>query len=79
MKERIRELLEENFPDIDFSGDIELIDDGVIDSLSLSVIIAVLTMEFDIMIPKDEIKVENFNTIDAMAALVERLKEKNVQ
>lgn len=74
MEERIRKLLEEEFPDIDFSGDIELIDEGIIDSLTLSIIISILTIEFDITIPQSEITQENFNTVHAMARMVERLQ-----
>lgn len=74
MEERIKELLEKEFPDIDFTEDVELVDDGVIDSLTLSVIISILTMEFDITVPKTEINEENFNSIKAMAAMVERLR-----
>ena len=74
MEERILKLLEAEFPDIDFSGDVELIEDGVVDSLTLSVIIALLTMEYDITIPQTEIKQENFNTIHAMAEMVKRLQ-----
>ena len=73
MEERIREILEKEFPDIDFSGDFDLVDDGVIDSLAMSVIIALLSMEFDITVPKSEINQENFNSISAMAAMVRRL------
>lgn len=75
MEERIREILEKEFPDIDFSGDFDLVDDGVIDSLAMSVIIALLSMEFDITVPKSEINQENFNSISAMAAMVRRLSE----
>ena len=76
MKDKIKALLEKEFPNIDFSDNIELINDGVIDSLTLSVIITILSIEFDIMIPQTEIKEENFNSIDSMVAMVERLKIK---
>lgn len=74
MEEKIKKLLEKEFPDIDFTGEIELIDDGVIDSLTLSVIISILTLEFDITVPQEEIKEDNFNSISAMAAMVARLQ-----
>lgn len=75
MEEKIRALLEKEFPDIDFSGDFDLVDDGVIDSLAISVIIAILSIEFDITVPKSEINQDNFNSISAMAAMVKRLSE----
>ena len=52
-----------------------LVDDGILDSLTLTTIIAALTMEFGIVIPYEEIIEENFNSLDAMAAMVEGLME----
>ena len=74
MKEKVMELLERECPEIDFSSSAALVDDGVLDSLTLTSIIAALTMEFDITIPYEEIVEENFNSVDAMAAMVERLR-----
>lgn len=76
MEERVRKVLVNEFPEIDFTFE-ELIDDGRIDSLTLTSIIAILTMEFDITIPYSEIKAENFNSIASMAVMVERLVSKN--
>ena len=44
------------------------------DVLTLTGIIAALSMEFDIEIPYDEIIEENFNSVAAMAEMVERLQ-----
>lgn len=74
MKEKVMELLERECPEIDFGASAALVDDGVLDSLTLTSIIAALTMEFDITIPYEEIVEENFNSVDAMAAMVERLR-----
>ena len=72
MKERILELLQENFPEIDFESSEELVDDGILDSLTVTGIISVLTMELGVNLPYEEIIPENFNSVDAMAALVEK-------
>lgn len=74
MKEKVLEVLKDVNPDIDFTSSDTLVDDGVLDSLTLTSIIAALTMEFDIVIPYEEIVEENFNSVDAMTAMVERLK-----
>ncbi len=73
MEEKILELLAEDFPDIDFTGSDTLVDDGILDSLTITGIIAIFTTEFGIAIPYEEVTEENFNSVAAMAALVERL------
>ena len=50
----------------------DLIDGGNIDSVTLVEIASELMDEFDIEIPYEEIMPENFNSIDAMTALVEK-------
>lgn len=73
MEEKILNLLQTEYPEIDFSASDELVDDGILDSLTLTGIIAVLTIEFGITIPYEEIVEENFNSIAGMAKMVERL------
>ena len=74
MEERVLELLSEEFPEIDFTSSEELVDDGVLDSLTITGIIAALSMEFGITIPYEEIVEENFNSIKGLADRVERLQ-----
>lgn len=74
MKEKVLTLLQQELPDIDFTTDAELVSDGILDSLSITTIIATLTMEFGVTIPYEEIVEENFNSVDALAAMVERLQ-----
>ena len=72
---KILELLREECPDIDFNTDAELVSDGILDSLSITTIIAALTLEFEITIPYEEITEENFNSVKAMSDMVERLRK----
>lgn len=74
MEERVLALLEEEYPEIDFKGSDALVDDGILDSLTITGIIAALTLEFGITIPYEEIIEENFNSISGLAAMVERLQ-----
>ena len=74
MYNKVLALLQEEYPEIDFTGSDELVDDGILDSLTLTGIIAALSMEFDIEIPYDEIIEENFNSVAAMAEMVKRLQ-----
>lgn len=74
MKERILEILLGIRPDIDFENETELMDGGLLDSFDIVSIISDLNDEFDISIRITELKAENFNTLDAIVKLVEKLK-----
>ncbi len=74
MEEKLYTVLEKEYPEIDFRGSDALVDDGILDSLTITGIIALLTMEFGITFPYEEIVEENFNSVSALAKLVERLQ-----
>lgn len=74
MEEKILALLSEEYPEIDFEASDSLVDDGILDSLTITGIIAALTMEFGITIPYEEIIEENFNSIAGLARMVEKLQ-----
>lgn len=76
MREQVLRLLEQECPDVDFTASDELVSDGLLDSLAMTSIIAALTMEFGITIPYEEIVEENFNSVDALAAMVEKILKK---
>lgn len=71
MKEKILAVCNEVNNSIDYSAE-GLIDNGIIDSVTLVGIATELMMEFGIEIPYEEITPENFNSLDAMCALVEK-------
>ena len=52
-----------------------LIDDHILTSLDVLSLVAELEDEFDVTIPTVEIIPSNFNSVDAIAAMVERLQE----
>ena len=74
MYEKVLALLQGEFPDVDFLSSDALVDEGVLDSLLITEVIAALTMEFGITIPYEEIIEENFNSVKGLAAMVERLQ-----
>ena len=74
MKEKVLAVLQEEFPEIDFTASDALVDDGILDSLTITCIIAALTMEFGITIPYEEIIEDNFNSVAGLAKMVERLR-----
>ena len=74
--QRLLAALEEVRDDVDFEHTFGLVDEGVIDSLDLTQIIAALDDAFDIHIPAGEIEPENFNSVQDMLALVRRYQGK---
>ena len=74
MKDKIFEIVGQIRPDVDFAAEKVLIDGGILDSFDIVSIISDLNDEFDISIRITELKPENFNSVDAILALVERLK-----
>ena len=71
----ILDILEGLDLDVDFDTCETLIDDGILASLDIVTIIAELSEEFDVTIPARDIVPENFNSAEAMYAMVRRLMD----
>ena len=74
-KETIIEILEDIRPDVDYENETSLVDGNVLESFDIVSLVSELSDEFDITIRPKDLVPENFNSADAMAALVERLME----
>ena len=74
MEEQVLAILQGVRDDVDFENEEALIDDGILDSFDIISIVADLNDEFDIQITADELEPENFNTLEAITALVESLQ-----
>ncbi len=72
MRDKVKQVLADNYPEIDFESSNELVDDGILDSLTMVGIISALSMEFNVVLPYEDILPENFNSIDAMVELLEK-------
>ena len=68
--QKLLDALKEIKDDVDFANEKALVEDGLIDSLDLTQIIAALDDAFDIHIPAGEIEPENFNSVEAMLNLI---------
>ena len=75
MKEQIIEILEDIQPEADYETCRTLIDDHILSSLDVLSLVAELEDEFDVTSPTVEVIPSNFNSVDAIAAMVERLQE----
>ena len=73
--EQLIEILQQLHPDIDFETYDGLVDDGILDSLDIVTLITDINDAFDVSIPAEEILPENFNSAEAILALVEKLQD----
>lgn len=72
--DKLLEILEDIQPDADYAVCTTLIDDEILDSFAILSIVGELQDEFDISITPAEIIPENFNSAQALWAMVQRLK-----
>ena len=73
-REQVLAILKEVKPTKELEGINDLIEGGFIDSFELMSLVANLTDKFGIDITIDELVPENFNSVDAISEMVERLK-----
>lgn len=69
------EILENLHPEVDFETCTTLIDDKILDSFDIITIISEINEEFDVVIPAQEIIPVNFNSAQALYALITRLAD----
>ena len=72
MKDEILEILESAVPSVDFLESDTMMDDGLLDSLTIVQIIGELSMEYDIEFGFEDLVPDNFNSLDGIVALVRR-------
>lgn len=75
MQQKIIEILKKMHPMVDFEGEMHLIDDGILDSLDIVTLVTELNAAFDMSIPAVEILPSNFNSVAALAEMIERLDD----
>lgn len=73
--DKLLEILKELKSDVDFTTEKSLIDNNVLDSFDIVQLVGQLNDAFDIEIGAADIIPENFNSADAMLAMINRLGE----
>lgn len=73
--EELMEILEELRPDVDFNEETGLIADGILDSFDIMSLVGSIDEEFDVKIKPNDLIPDNFNSAEAIWALVERLMD----
>ena len=71
----LMEILEELRPDVDFENEKGLIANGILDSFDIVSLVGELNEAFDIEIKPTDLIPENFNSADAIFAMVEKLQD----
>ena len=72
--EKLLSILNEIRPDVDFVNEKLLIDDGILDSFDIISIVSELNEAYDIEINVEDLEPDNFNTVEAMLELIEKLR-----
>lgn len=73
--ETLLEILNDLHPDVDFETCDTLIDDEILDSFDIVSLIAEISNEFDVTISAKDIIPDNFNSAQALWALIQRLED----
>lgn len=73
--EELIKLLQGIKPEVDFEENNHLIDNEELDSFDIVTIVAAINDEFDVEIRPGDIIPENFNSVEAMYKLIQRLEE----
>ena len=75
MREKLLEILTEAVPGVDVETETALVDDEILESLDIVTIVSELNDAFDVEITVDDLVPENFNSLDAMLALLQARKD----
>jgi acyl carrier protein len=73
--EALLKILSSLHPDVDFNREEKLVDSKILDSFDIVTIIAEVDSEYGVAIPAEEIVPDNFNSAEALYALIQRLDE----
>lgn len=75
MKEQLLQILNEAVPGVDFETETALVDDEILESLDIVTIVSEIKDAFEVEISVDDLVPENFNSVEAMLALIQARKD----
>ena len=70
--EILSEILKDLRPDVDFDTVKNLVDDGILESLDIVVLVGEIADKFNIELSVEDLLPENFNSKDAIMSLINR-------
>ena len=75
MRDTVLEILQEIREEVDYETETQWVTDGLLESFDFVSLVSELNDEFDIEIKAKDLVPENFNSLDAIVEMVERLTE----
>ncbi|CAM3925866.1 hypothetical protein GCM10009799_49970 [Nocardiopsis rhodophaea] len=78
IKAALREFILGRYPDLDLRDDEDIFRLGFVNSLFAMELVMFVESKFQLSIPNEELSLDGFRTVDAMAALVERVSGRDV-
>lgn len=75
--EKLLDILKELRPEVDFEKEKQLIDHGVLDSFDMVSLIGEINEAFEVEISFDDIEPENFNSVEGMWDMIQKLKQED--
>ncbi len=75
IKEIILDILEELHADVEYETQEKLVDNKILDSFDLVTLVTELGEEFDVDITAKDFVAENFNSVERLTNMIERLME----
>lgn len=75
--EQLMSILEEMRPDIDFESETQLVTDRLLESFDIINLVSELDDEFDIKIKPADLIPENFDSVEAMWEMIQRLQDED--
>ena len=73
--DELMEILESLRPDVDFAAETALVTDEILQSFDIVSLVGEINDTFDVEITPVDLVPENFNSADAMLALIEKLQD----
>lgn len=75
VREEIIEILNVIKKNVDYDKETALVDDGILESLEIVSLVNELSDTFDVEITVNDLVPENFNSVDGMVEMIERLED----
>ena len=75
MKDKVIEILMDLVPDFEYSDDVKLLDDGILDSFDIVNLVLEINEEFGVEIGVEDVSGENFETVDSICELIKEKLE----
>lgn len=74
IREKLLEILQDLRPDVDFETEKRLVSQGILESFDIVALIAELSEAFELDFNPQEVVAENFDSLDALVKMIERLQ-----